>query len=526
MRRGRLLLLLLVPGLAVAMRVPTAGGEDFYSQEKCSLCHIRESVFFSPGFAAPETLKSFGEERVCYSCHNGTVRDSREVLWQGAQHPPVPPGDRSPGKRCSACHSPHAKGGWDVLAGTSIPIRKGGDAVCTKCHGGYARAAGAVHSTGFPEGGCAECHRAHGGTGRALLREAATTLCLKCHAGLGPGKSDGHPVGRAAAAQRPFPECTDCHPVHRNVSAKGTVDAQCGGCHPFSKSAEPARGKRHPSEARCTECHPFHERSARNGKGLLRDDIRADLLCGRCHADQVAGEPARARQRGTHPSGSGAAGKDLCLKCHRIHDGASGTALLVDDKLYSCLRCHEEQNTISEIKGIILAHPVFERVEKGRLEEAANRRRLTVGPAGEIVCRTCHAVHRASPDTPLLAPGIAGDGSCLWCHEGTAGRDHLPPGKGAAGPRCGTCHPVHGRSAPAAAAGGAADPWATICTGCHARAASHVPGISWRTGGHPADMPEFDARGRKIRTGAISCPTCHEPHGNPRNKRLRRSYEA
>jgi predicted CXXCH cytochrome family protein len=529
LRGIRILLLFLVPAFAIAVRVPAARGEDFYSQEKCSLCHIRESVFFSPGFAAPETLKSFGEERVCYSCHNGTVRDSRDVLWRGAQHPPVPSGDRSGGKRCSSCHSPHAKGGWGVLAGTSIPIRKGGDAVCTKCHGGHERSAGAIHRTGFPEDGCAECHRAHGGTGKTLLREAPGALCLRCHAGFASEKSEGHTVGRATAAsaeRRRFPECTDCHPVHRKEPGTDGIDSQCARCHPFRKSRESARGRSHPSEAKCTECHPFHERSARSGKGLRRENFRPDLLCGRCHAQQVAEEPARARQKGTHPTGSAGAGKDLCLKCHRIHDGAPGTALLVDDKLYSCLRCHEGQNTISEIAGIVLAHPVFERVEKGRLAAAAKSRHLTLGPAGEIVCRTCHAVHRASPDTPLLAPGIAGDGSCLWCHEGMEGRDHLLSGKESAGPRCGTCHPVHGKRIPVAAGGGAADPWAVICAGCHGRGASHVPGISWGDAGHPADIPAFDARGRKIRSGTISCPTCHEPHGDPRNKRLRRSYAA
>ena len=523
MRAWRLFLIFVLPLGIVTAGLP-ARGEDYYSQEKCSLCHIRESVFFAPGFASSETLKTFGEERVCYSCHNGTVRDSRDALWRGAQHPAVARRDSSGRKRCSSCHSPHAKGGWGVLAGTSIPIRKGGDAVCTGCHAEYARARGAIHRTGFPEGGCAECHRAHGGTGKALLREARGGLCLRCHPAIAPEKSGGHPVARAAAsgARRPYPDCLACHPVHRKEAQAG-VDALCAGCHDFRKGPGASGEKGHRSEARCTECHSFHEKSGANGRGLRRGDMRPGLLCGRCHAARVAEERAKAREKGTHATGPAGGGNDLCLRCHRVHNGAAGTALLINAKSYSCLECHEAQNTINEIAGIVLAHPVFEKLEKGRLAATAKARHLTLGPGGEIVCRTCHAVHGAAPKTPLLSPGMAGDGSCLFCHEGLSGRNHLPSGKAAVGPDCGTCHPVHGKRAPVGA-GGTSDAWTAICTTCHAREGSHVPGAVAAAGRRPADMPGFDGRGRKVRTGAISCPTCHEPHGAPANRRLRRDY--
>ncbi len=515
----------IVPALAIVIAGPSALGEDFYSQEKCSLCHIRESVFFSPGFASPETLKMFGEERACFSCHNGTVRDSRDVLWRGAQHPPAAAGDANGPKRCSRCHSPHAKGGWSVLAGTSIPIRKGGDAVCTGCHPEQGRSKGAIHRTGFPDAGCAECHRAHGGTGKALLRDARRSICLRCHSSAAAAKSGGHPVARGEPPQgkKAFPECTACHPVHRAEAPGGDIDSECAGCHAFGKRAAGTARRAHPAEARCTQCHSFHESSGGKGRGLRRGDFRTDVLCGRCHAGTVAVTLAKGREKGTHATGSGAGEKDMCLRCHRIHDAAPGTALLSSAKSHSCLECHEGQNTISEVAGIVLAHPVFERVEKGRLAAAAKERRLTLGPGGEIVCRTCHAVHGAAPGTPLLASAMAGEGSCLFCHEGMGGRDHVPAGKTSAGPDCGICHPVHGKRQPAAA-GGTADPWTTLCTSCHARDSAHVPGASAGGGGRPADLPGFDGRGRRLRTGAVSCPTCHDPHGAPVNQRLRRPY--
>jgi len=82
------------------------------------------------------------------------------------------------------------------------------------------------------------------------------------------------------------------------------------------------------------------------------------------------------------------------------------------------------------------------------------------------------------------------------------------------------CHPVHGKRA----AADAANPWTVVCTTCHAQGISHGAGGGAGASTRPADMPGFDGRGRKIRMGAISCPTCHEPHGKPRTARLRRPY--
>ncbi len=519
--RGRLPLLVALI-LATLVRGPLARGEDDYSQERCSLCHIRQSVFFSPGFASSEALKSFGEERVCYSCHNGTVRDSRDVLWRGAQHPAAAGGDKAAGGKCSRCHSPHGKGGWGVLAGTSVSLRRGGDAVCTGCHGGYTRASGLIHRTRFPEGGCRECHRAHGGTGKALLREARGTLCLRCHPGADSGGSGGHPVARAESGPpgRPaFPDCLACHPVHRKETPGATVESRCAGCHVFGEGVKAIRGARHPDEGKCTACHSFHAKTAEGGKGLRGADMHADTLCGSCHARQFAETRTVGRRKGTHPTRSVDGTTDVCFRCHRIHKGARGTPLLVTAKSYSCLVCHGSQNTISEIAGIVLAHPVFERVGTGRLADVVKTRRLTLGPAGEIVCRTCHAVHGASPETPLLAPGLAGDGNCLWCHERMAGRNHVSPAKATAGPGCGTCHPVHGRRAQ-----DSVDPWAATCTVCHTRTSSHGSGRLGGASSRKGDMPAFDRRGRKVRAGDISCPTCHEPHGVARDARLRHSY--
>jgi predicted CXXCH cytochrome family protein len=513
-----LLFLVALPGSYVAQ------GQEIYEQEKCSLCHIRQSVFFDNSFALPGNLPRFDEERVCASCHNGAVRDSRDSLWRGAQHPAaVPGGKASPQKPCSGCHSPHGKGGWKVLAGTRVSLEKGGDALCTGCHGGYGSGSGGIHRSGFPVTGCSECHRAHGGVGKNLLRESSATLCLRCHPAMGSKGGGGHLVygpSRDPSGGKSLPQCTSCHPVHRKERSGEIAVRKCQTCHPFSVRKEAGVMKSHPDEEKCLSCHSFHENSGKGGRGFRGRDMRPETLCGTCHPRQVAPSVSTGREKATHVTRGRDEGEDLCFRCHRFHGGAPGTRRLVSGKPYSCLDCHERQNTIDETAGIVLSHPVFERVEKGRLAKTVRERNILLGPAGEIVCRTCHSVHRSTPLTSLLAPGFEKAERCFWCHEGMRGKDHLPTMDPQKGPACEVCHRIHGIP------GEGGEAWGTVCSVCHEKKQGHMPFAESRKLPRPPEMPGFDPKGRMVSIGGgISCPTCHDPHKrSARGKRLRKEY--
>jgi len=505
-------ILLLLPG-------GNGSAESAFDQETCSLCHIRESVFFNPSFLTQESLRDFDEARLCGSCHNGSVQDSRAQLWRGAQHPSV---GGAKGRKCSPCHSPHSKGGWSVLAGTAVSLRRGGDSVCAGCHASHSGSEG-IHRGRFSDGGCRECHQAHGGSGKALLRDSGTGLCLRCHGGKTGAGTEGHPTagfpsepGSGEGAR--MPGCLGCHPAHRPGETGSVINGQCAACHPFGKGKEGRTGAGHRGEENCTSCHAFHARSTEGGKGFRGRDIRTDTLCCNCHPAYWAGDVKSGRAAGTHVTYSGAEKVEICGRCHRVHDAAPGTPLLRSAKAYSCLECHEGQNTIREAGGIVLAHPVFEKVARGRLTAVAREKRLVVGPAGEIVCATCHKVHGARAGTPLLAFGAERAESCFWCHEGMEGKSHRPNAPGARGD-CVDCHPVHGRRE----AGG--DPWSVLCQACHPRPSVHKAGKEDRVFDRKIDLPEFDPRGRKNTFGVISCPTCHQPHGGPAEPgRVRKNY--
>jgi len=509
---------LLPPLLLLAMLLSAREGhpESSFDQERCSFCHVRDSVFFSPSFLSPEALKGFDEARLCGSCHNGSVQDDRARLWRGAQHPPA---GGEPDRRCSRCHSPHSKGGWGVLAGGNVSLRKGGDAVCTGCHTAFQGRSTNLHEKRL-EGGCKECHQAHGGQGKYLLRDSGGGPCLRCHGDKALPKADSHPgpgAGEGASSSTRWTGCVECHPAHRPDDGRAVRNERCAGCHPFGVSKALRPGKSHTGEEDCGLCHTFHGRAGEGGRGFRGKDIRVDILCGKCHSRFWAGDIPAGRSAGTHVSFAGNR-EDICLRCHRVHDAPSGTPLLRSAKSYSCLECHERQNTIRETGGIVLAHPVFEKIARGRLSAVAKEKRLPVGPTGEIVCRTCHKVHFAAAGTPLLTPGTEKAESCFWCHEGMRGKSHKGKGKEVRAD-CADCHPVHGRKA----VGG--DPWAALCLTCHPRPSVHRAGTEDRSVGRFAGLPEFDSRGRKAPYGTISCPTCHQPHGaSTDSRRIRKNY--
>ncbi|WP_025321266.1 cytochrome c3 family protein [Deferrisoma camini] len=419
------------------------------------------------------------QERVCRSCHNGSVVDSRRILARGSQHPSGVAAARPPPEpfalyggriECGTCHSPHAGG----EAGRRwLRVLPRGNEPCASCHPGRAdRHLGMELSPearerisalgGRTEGDtvvCATCHRLHGASGRALLvapyGDREDGLCRVCHARL-PAPPSHQKAG-----------CGSCHRPHRSepLLAEGRP---CLTCHPDTQTPSD-----HPAASPvCTDCHAVHNpvRPEGSPKGLLRMPTDRNLLCGSCHAAEGAGPHGRAVPVAADPKslarrgmGLDAGGNLVCTTCHRAH-GAAVAPLLVGSPGVRCLYCHPGQNPF--VPANTGAHPVAVPLPGGRV----------------LGCSTCHAAHRAK----------AGPADCQGCHPMAEG------GRGHGGrPGCGACHDIHGTGAPAAR-----------CAGCHDEGQVHLGVASEARPG----LPVFGGTGRPAPEGEVGCPTCHDPH--------------
>lgn len=524
----------------------------------CVLCHpSRDRAAFEllgemPGVGV---RAESGQAFVCYSCHNGSVVDSRAALAAGVQHPqafaptrPLPKGSPLYAGRldCGTCHSPHGKG-----APPANWLRGGADGqgLCAGCHPDWAEphvgsrldAADqkAVRSQGGSVGAggkvvCGTCHRLHGAQGKSLLIAAygpgKESLCALCHREVG-GASGGHP-------------CSSCHDVHGPLfpsQPAARAAARCEVCHAsrpdghlskvMSSEARAAvtnlGGRSSEGKIGCPTCHRIHGASsprlliAPYGPGR-------DELCRTCHGALAV----KGRGAGQSPQ--------PCSDCHRAH--AVEPLFLAGEAAGPCARCHAgkaagagEHSSAGPVCATChsIHHPLLPPASPGGLLRAPlaggalcqpchpgreqphgplsavrpdaravlAQRGLPTGPNGELECSTCHRVHGAKEPRLLAGSRLL---SCLYCH-----RDQNPYGP--EGPRPGV-HPVgvylrrSQRKALDAKADGGDVPDTLECSSCHP---AHGTARSAPTCGacHPVEAAA------ETHGGVRSCGACHAVHG-------------
>jgi DmsE family decaheme c-type cytochrome len=131
---------------------------------------------------------------------------------------------------------------------------------------------------------------------------------------------------------------------------------------------------------------------------------------------------------------------------------------------------------------------------------------------GGVVCATCHGdgtKHmEAGGDKSLIRTleGRAGAEVCATCHKQSAERSSFKSGVHASteAVNCLSCHSIH-KSDPKQASLVVSEP-TKLCATCHEDAAS-----SFRT------LPYA----HRLRAGALSCVSCHDPHGRPAKHAVR-----
>jgi hypothetical protein len=283
-------------------------------QFKCQACHVNklreikkneqptlvaaESV--SQGIHGPQEAAS--TQRMCLSCHDGFVLDSRFVWSEGhTTHPvgvalpatmkmamvgdkPALPLNEDGEVYCGTCHLGHP--GKDAAANAPIFIRvsRENGSLCSNCHDDKTEIAGSKHArvkkTNQPQdfesrGICGRCHAPHKNKGPLLWakkpKEGVNTpvngLCRSCHKKKpSPGE---HPASVLAWSQ----------PVREALIGKSALEMPV-----FDEQA------RHASRGAigCPTCHDPHKNRADGLESdvpgyFLRLADTKGFLCADCH---------------------------------------------------------------------------------------------------------------------------------------------------------------------------------------------------------------------------------------------------
>jgi predicted CXXCH cytochrome family protein len=549
------------------------------SAKSCAICHYRWiDIFFIEGRGSD--LVDYTAEKVvatpemCFSCHDGSVADSRARAYHTAQHktsvpppahmklPDIFPLDEQGNMVCATCHTAHGvPSGPNSKETIFMRTSNRNSAMCRMCHPEMADAA-KVHNhpldtvkqeiprrliDGYALEGdkpnqlvCETCHAAHGAKYESFLIESGrdSSLCLECHG----DKDNRAPDG----SKKPF-HVVNVEPVTARIpDALIKAGARVG----------------HDGEIICQSCHKIH-RNEISRQGLLIQNERQSALCLACHSDKKVIAETQHNLLLTAPDEKNLAGETVaqagvCSACHLPHREArrleEGKTQLTQGL---CLSCHSKGNNAAKAALSGAQHPLAVRPVKTNVNAMTDLPLFNAfgfqDRDGEMTCTTCHDPHRwradraagaAEKDSPAgrqtsflrqPAPRI-----CRECHANkfpVVGSKHdlsktAPDAKNMKNQTpsdsgiCGTCHLVHnaresflwGRK-----------PWsenkqaaAGLCLECHnhngtaakklIRDPSHPVNISPSEKGLATTLPLFDDKGSISKKGVVSCPTCHDPH--------------
>jgi predicted CXXCH cytochrome family protein len=498
--------------LALMLFLPSAAPAQMFrpdrtdTAKRCAICHFEWVYPFfierRDGELMPRPQdKQVASPQMCFSCHDGSVADSRKTVFHDPGHrtgitpsdavtiPAEFPLDEDGRLQCATCHTPHAVASGDGN-GVAFFLRSTNtnSSFCMRCHrNAVGKQEGGNHPTGISLAGipdslkqagslfgteppnqiiCETCHLPHGGIENRFLvlsiEDPATrsVLCEACHT-RNPGRADDPALNRFS------------HPLDIPPGTGGTIPAA------WTNGEKVFLGRN--GELVCRTCHKPH--NAGSPEHLLIEEGEKDALCIQCHPDRSAliGSAHDLRksapQAGTllqRPAGE----SGPCGSCHSAHRGSA--PLMWTQPMPEapgnpsrfCTCCHAEGKCAASAVPGDFSHPMEVGVENIRspLQLPLFDREGRENRSGVISCSTCHDVHVPRPRSAASAAGeqregflrsVSGEGAtalCIHCHQEqslvrgsrhdltvtnpafTNSRNQTP----AAGGLCSPCHIAHG----------------------------------------------------------------------------------
>ncbi len=468
----------------------------------CSVCHVlwmgtfstNQKTLLGPTEANIVIAGSVGlssSRRMCASCHDGYVQDSRTVIAAGNRHQQIrtPPDwlklpdslrlDMNNEFYCGTCHGFHdVRGMGEIGIQPFMRLDNERSEMCAACHTDKAEKLGRQnHPVGVkrdslpretierlggkfgPDGEiiCQSCHLPHGKP--ALLAPLkGSALCLLCHVEKKSVLHSDHNLGRSA-------------PDIRNSQGKDTSESgPCSSCHvPHNGKGRriwaQLNGEGNPSVQTCLSCH---------GKKTGVKDIGEHS-----HPVGVASKTDSVLPLFSDTGQRQANGKVQCATCHDVHaweptgqaeyvNGMEGSAAnsflrITNQDSGLCISCHgDKQGVLQTDHDLRLSAPLITN-SQGATPEVS-------GP-----CGVCHIPHNAAAVK-------------LWARE-----------------------PVSG------------NPATVFCLACHERETEYIRKTIGEHS-HPVDvplltqsgaisgLPLFSENGDRSPSGRVQCATCHNPH--------------
>ena len=501
------------------------------SAKGCAICHYRWiDTFFIEGKGSElvgyQSEKVVATPEMCISCHDGSVKDSRDRMNIDYGHktnvpppanmkiPDIFPLDENGKVQCATCHTAHGvPSGPDSQETIFLRTSNKDSAMCRECHpdkkGGITAGHHPMGTTkqsiarklidrGAISGGrkneiiCETCHTAHGSPYESLLVDGAgnSALCLDCHNDKNILTSGGKRIS--------------VHVI--NVSPK--------------KASIPASFKNKGAKLgyngiiTCLSCHKVHNNNVKKQLLVVENDEKS-TLCLTCHSDKrsiadTGHNLTRTAPREKNLEGKTAAEAGVCSACHLPHRPARKLSGEKDFSTQLCMSCHEK-GKVAEKKGFTgSAHPMNVNPFRNKYTRSGftivdvDKKNLTLplfnklgvqDEDGQMTCSTCHNPHDSRKDPAVKnsakesktsyflrkqAPNICGE-----CHGQKFAIENskhdlfkvVPESKNILNQTpsesglCGSCHAVHGgnqnfmwvREMPSKNGGSPQD----LCMSCH-----------------------------------------------------------
>ncbi len=513
------------------------GSRDISPKRECSICHVMWLNDFKRKDAAtlipydPKPVVDTGKqdvastERMCFSCHDGFVLDSR-FAWAKREHfhpvgikPPenikIPTLDEK----------------------TVFPMNDEGKIYCGTCH--------SAHGIDWEKEKFSPLF--------LRVKNVNSSLCLACHLDRSTGTKEGN------------------HPMFKNIEKIGKVPPE------LLEAGSKFGGKKR-NKVICQSCHRIHGAADNKLLAVNRQD-----LCTTCHMDKRGVDGTKHDASTMTEKGFVAPDAGLCSACHKPHSGKGPRMWALNLKkgenriTAMCLSCHNPDGIAKEkVISKKYTHPIGVSIEDAGISASSSlwkpvedkvytkgsllplplydRHGNPVSQGGLVACTTCHDPHiwsalsgKQSPD-----PMAEGDGRgsflripfdheasiCTNCHVDKAmvalSKHNLQifspqnAGKTTSGGLCGECHKPHDAKGPSLWArdfGPGDDTIEKMCRECHREDGiasdkltgdnSHPVGVGiGKLAYNPQpDLPLFSKSGNAdYGARRVSCGTCHDPH--------------